>query len=155
MVDMSVAEIDTMLSEARIGRLCMANGDGRPYAIPLPFCWHNQSIYVRLALTGRKGDILSQNNHVCFEVDHFTDSLDSYASVLIEGQMVPVEDLGEKSSVKRNNDEKYDRLRGGFRPGHGRNVSLQDLPMRKIIVEQIAGRMKESPTRMATSAVIS
>lgn len=143
MVEMTPAEIDRMLDEARIGRLCMADADGRPYLVPIPFCWADGAVYVRLPLTGRKGEVLSRNDRVCFEVDEYTGTLDHYASVLVEGRLVPVSDLGEKAAVKQLNDEKYQRLRGGYRPGHGRSTPLEALPMRKIVVEQISGRSKE------------
>jgi nitroimidazol reductase NimA-like FMN-containing flavoprotein (pyridoxamine 5'-phosphate oxidase superfamily) len=35
MQDMTAQEIDQMLSDARIGRLSIADATGRPYAIPL------------------------------------------------------------------------------------------------------------------------
>lgn len=143
MIEMTEKQVDALLNQARIGRLCMAGPDGRPYALPIPFCWADGSVYVRLPLTGRKGEILSVNPLVCFEVDEFTDCLDHYASVLVEGRLVEVTSHEEKGRIKVRNDEKYDRLRGGYRPGHGRRTPLEALPMRKIIVERISGRSKE------------
>src|SRR5450759_4723951 len=100
MIEMTPDEIESFLNEARIGRLSMADGEGHPYTIPLPFCWMDGALYLRLPLTGRKGQILSQNDRVCFEVDRFSDTLDDYASVLIEGRLGTVADLAEKSRVK-------------------------------------------------------
>ena len=57
----------------------MADASGRPYTIPLPFCWTDASVYLRLPLTGRKGAVLTKNDQVCFEVDHFTETLDRAA----------------------------------------------------------------------------
>ncbi len=142
MLEMTSTEIEKLLQSTLIGRLCMADVRGRPYTIPLPFCWSKSSIYLRLPLKGRKGEVLTQNDLVCFEADVFTDSLDDYASVLVEGRLVEVTDLREKAEAKRANDAKYDRLRGGHRPGHGRITPLEDLPMRKIAVERISGRRR-------------
>jgi nitroimidazol reductase NimA-like FMN-containing flavoprotein (pyridoxamine 5'-phosphate oxidase superfamily) len=128
----------------------MASPDGRPYSIPLPFCWADRGLYLRVSLTGRKGEILCANDQVCFEVDTFTDTLDQYASVLIEGRLVAVDDLDEKARVKRLNDEKYSRLRNGYRPGHGRATPLASLPLRKILVHRISGR-KNEPAVAATA----
>jgi nitroimidazol reductase NimA-like FMN-containing flavoprotein (pyridoxamine 5'-phosphate oxidase superfamily) len=151
MHEMTRSEIDLLLAEQPIGRLCMASTDGRPYSIPLPFCWLDGALYLRVALTGRKGDFLRANDNVCFEVDAYTQTLDDYASVLIEGQLVPVDDLDQKSHVKRANDDKYNRLRNGYRPGHGRSTPLADLPLRKIAVRQLTGRKKEpTPCHAAT-----
>ena len=144
MQKMTPREIEDLLARERIGRLCMACADGRPYAIPLPFCWADGALYLRVALTGRKGEILSGNDQVCFEVDTYTPTLDDYASVLVEGRLVPVDDLEEKALVKRLNDAKYNRLRNGYRPGHGRSTPLADIQLRKILVRQLTGRKKES-----------
>jgi nitroimidazol reductase NimA-like FMN-containing flavoprotein (pyridoxamine 5'-phosphate oxidase superfamily) len=135
-------EVRRMLDEARIGRLCMAGRDGRPYVIPLPFCFADGTVYVRVPMKGRKGEILAENAWVCFEVDAYSSSLDEYASVLVEGELVEVADLEEKRRVKAWNDEKYARLRGGYRPGHGRGTPLEEVPMRKVRVSRISGRKK-------------
>lgn len=150
MVDMTPNQIDELLNDARIGRLCMAHPDGQPYAIPLPFCWLEGALYVRLPLTGRKGEVLVANNRVCFETDACSDTLDDYASVLIEGRLDPVTDADERLRVKAANDTKYDRLRGGHRPGHGRFRPVSELPLRKILVERLSGKMKEPPPARAS-----
>jgi nitroimidazol reductase NimA-like FMN-containing flavoprotein (pyridoxamine 5'-phosphate oxidase superfamily) len=144
MIDMTRDEIDELMNGCRIGRLSMADAAGRPYVIPLPFCWSAGTVYLRLPLRGRKGDILAANDQVCFEVDSFTETLDAYASVLVEGRLVEVESLEEKAAVKAANDAKYNRLRKGFRPGHGRATPLTNLPMRKIAVERVTGRRKDA-----------
>jgi nitroimidazol reductase NimA-like FMN-containing flavoprotein (pyridoxamine 5'-phosphate oxidase superfamily) len=148
MIDMTREEIGQMFAESLIGRLCMADTDGTPYSIPLPFCWLDGALYLRLPLTGRKGEVLSRNNRVCFEVDAFKGGLEDYASALVEGRLVEVTSIEEKERVKNANDEKYDRLRGGKRPGHGRSTPLSALPMRKIVVTQLTGKKKE-PTPAA------
>ncbi len=140
MIAMTLERIAALLDNALIGRLAMASTDARPYVIPLPFCWLDNCVYLRVPLRGRKGAILQTNDQVCFEVDWFTDQLDDYASVLVEGRLVAVEDLAEKSRVRAANDAKYNRLRHAWRPGHGRRTPLEQVPTRKIIPVQISGR---------------
>lgn len=154
MIEMTASEIDAVLSRARIGRLCMADKNGRPYAIPLPFYWDTAALYLRLPLTGRKGEILRVNNRVCFEVDEYTETLDDYCSVLIEGWLVLVNSMPERERIKQGNDAKYARLRRGYRPGHGRQTPLAELPMRKLIVEQLSGRRKESAAAPTLSPAV-
>ena len=155
MQDMLLHEIDEMLSNALIGRLSMAGSDGRPYTIPLPFCWADGAVYLRIPLSGRKGSVLAQNDRVCFEVDQFTDTLDEYASVLAEGRLVEVSAISEKQRVKQFNDDKYTRLRRGHRPGHGRGSAIEAIPMRKIVIERISGKKKDSPVVAMTAAAVS
>jgi nitroimidazol reductase NimA-like FMN-containing flavoprotein (pyridoxamine 5'-phosphate oxidase superfamily) len=151
MQTMEAHEVEAMLDQTRIGRLCMADAQGRPYAIPLPFTWFDGALYLRLPLTGRKGEILAQNNRVCFEIDSYTDTLDDYASVLIEGVLEEVTTTEEKAMVRGRTQEKYQRLRRGHRPGHGRSTPLESLALRRIVVDQISGRRKERATVAATS----
>ncbi len=150
MIAMSETEILSLLDTSLIGRLAMADSQGRPYAIPLPFCRIDRIIYLRVPLTGRKGEILAVNNQVCFEVDTYTPQLDDYASILIEGRLVAVDDLAEKAKIRAINDAKYNRLRHAWRPGHGRRTALEDVPSRKIIPAIISGR-KMSPRDIASS----
>jgi nitroimidazol reductase NimA-like FMN-containing flavoprotein (pyridoxamine 5'-phosphate oxidase superfamily) len=91
--------------------------------------------------------VLAVNDQVCFEVDEFTDTLDDYASVLVEGRLVTVADVQEKSRAKLCNDEKYNRLRRGYRRGHGRSTPIEQLPLRKLLVDHISGRKKDSQPR--------
>lgn len=142
MTTMEMLEVESMLADGRIGRLCMASADGQPYSVPLPFCWLDGALYLRLALTGRKGQMLAENDRVCFEVDWFTPTLDDYASVLIEGRLAEVTDAAEKLRVREANAAKYQRLRHGHRPGHGRSTSIEQVPLRKILVQSITGRRK-------------
>ena len=142
MLAMNPTEIDQHLNDSTIGRLCMADLSGRPYTVPIPFLWHRGCLYLRLPLSGRKGEILQQNRQVCFESDCFTPNLDDYASVLVEGLLETVQDLAEKERVRQLNEEKYLKLRNGYRPGHGRTTPLDQLPMQRIRVVAISGRKK-------------
>lgn len=146
---MTPSQIEAQLATARIGRLCMATADGEPYAIPMPFCWHEGAMYLRLAMKGRKGQILAKNPRVCFEIDWYTDTLDDYGSVLIEGRLEPVHSLTEKGQVKAANDQKYARLRQGFRPGHGRQTPLEELALQKIVPTRRTGRRREQAAEVA------
>ncbi len=152
MLEMTSPQMDDVLADARIGRLCMATPDGQPYVIPMPFCWQDHALYLRIAFKGRKGSILAENPRVCFEVDWCSDSLDDYGSLLIEGRLEAVLDLEEKARIKLANDAKYARLRGGFRPGHGRHTPLVELAMQKIVVAQMSGRIREQIAEEQTTA---
>ena len=143
MREMTLSQIEAQLAAARIGRLCMATPEGEPYAIPMPFCWWQGALYLRVPWKGRKGEILGRNPRVCFEIDWCSDTLDDYGSVLVEGRLEGVADLVEKGRAKAANDEKYDRLRRGYRPGHGRQIPLEELALQKIVVARIAGRVRE------------
>lgn len=142
MIEMTLPEIERFLDRALIGRICFAR-DGEPYCIPMPFLYHNGAFYFRLPPDGRKGEMMRANPRVCFEADEYAPDLSDYASVIAEGELIEVTDLDEKAEVRRLTTEKYTRLRGGRRPGHGRPPQpLEALALRKIVVHVLSGRKK-------------
>jgi len=142
MVEMSREEVEELLRDAVIGRIAFAR-DGEPYCIPMPFLYHGGALYFRLPDEGRKGEMMCANPRVCFEVDSFTPDLSEYSSVIAEGELVEVTDLGEKSEARRLSDGKYSRLRAGSRRGNGRPPQpLEALPVRKLVIHTSAGRTK-------------
>ncbi len=142
MIEMTREEIDALLSQVLIGRLALARA-GEPYCIPMPFLYHEGALYFRLPLEGRKGEMLRANPRVCFEADVFSDDLSDYASVLAEGELLEVVDLQEKASVRETTSAKYQGLRRGNRPGHGRPLQpLELLPLRKLRIDVVSGRKK-------------
>ncbi|MCZ7646153.1 MAG: pyridoxamine 5'-phosphate oxidase family protein [Planctomycetota bacterium] len=144
MEEMTRAEIEALLQHEPLGRLAMAAGDGTPYVIPMPFCWLDEALYLRLPMKGRKGRVLAENDRVCFEVDWSLPDLSNYASILVEGRLVSVHDLAEKRCVQLANERKYCGLRGAARKGHGRKTPLEQLPLSKIVIASLSGRKKES-----------
>lgn len=144
MEPMRLEEIAELLEHALLGRLGMAARDGTPYVIPMPFCWYDGALYLRLPGTGRKGRVLAENDRVCFEVDWFAPDLSDYASVIAEGRLVPVVDAQEKMRIRRLNEIKYCRLRGSARKGHGRTTRIEDLCLSKIEISELGGRKKEA-----------
>lgn len=143
MIAMSSSEIESLLANSLIGRLGLADIHGQPYMLPFPFCWRQGAIYLRLATTGRKGEILKTNTRVCFEVDWCAEQMNDYASIIIEGRLEPVTDLTEKKAARTANEAKYRRLRPHHRPGHGRSTSLEELAMHKIVASVVSGRRME------------
>ena len=153
MIDMTLNEIDRMLAEARIGRLCLAEVDGRPYCIPLPFCWTGGALYLRLPLTGRKGTILAENDRVCFEVDEpgavfaygrfECDTAIAYASVIAFGRIRVVEDRTAKEAFCRALMSKYAPA-DGSRP-QGFFPRLAQISVYAIGIERLTGKATPLP----------
>lgn len=148
---MPASEIESFLQNQLLGRLAMAGSDGRPYVIPMPFCFLNGSVYLRLPMTGRKGSILKMNPQVCFEVDACSPQMDDYASVIIDGILMPVTDPDEKQLARNATTEKYLRLRGNYRPGHKRQTALEDLPTVRIRPTCVSGRRIAERAEAASS----
>jgi nitroimidazol reductase NimA-like FMN-containing flavoprotein (pyridoxamine 5'-phosphate oxidase superfamily) len=97
-------------------------------------------LYLRLEMEGRKGLVLQENNRVCFEVDWYTETLSDYASIILEGKLVPVEDPDQHAALSAALNSKYLHLRKD-RPSSTPQLSA----LCKLSPESMSGRKKQSP----------
>jgi nitroimidazol reductase NimA-like FMN-containing flavoprotein (pyridoxamine 5'-phosphate oxidase superfamily) len=63
------AIIEQLLSGSDICRIALIDGN-RPYIVPLNYGYDGSTLYFHSASTGKKMDILKQNNKVCFEIEY-------------------------------------------------------------------------------------
>jgi nitroimidazol reductase NimA-like FMN-containing flavoprotein (pyridoxamine 5'-phosphate oxidase superfamily) len=68
--------IQKIFKEADICRIALSDGE-KPYLVPMNFAYHNNTLYLHSATEGRKIDILSKNNQVCFQLDIKTELVTS------------------------------------------------------------------------------
>ena len=64
--------IKQLLSGSDICRIAMIDGN-RPYMVPLNYGYTGSALYFHSASTGKKIDILKQNNRVCFEIEYYNE----------------------------------------------------------------------------------
>ena len=64
--------IKQLLSGSDICRIAMIDGD-RPYIVPLNYGYEGSALYFHSAISGKKIDILKQNNRVCFEIEYHSE----------------------------------------------------------------------------------
>jgi nitroimidazol reductase NimA-like FMN-containing flavoprotein (pyridoxamine 5'-phosphate oxidase superfamily) len=60
--------IESIIRRALVCRIAMLDG-GQPYVVPVCFGYEDNILYFHSSNEGRKLDMLSRNNAVCFEVD--------------------------------------------------------------------------------------
>ncbi|MBM7866269.1 pyridoxamine 5'-phosphate oxidase family protein [Heliobacterium gestii] len=108
--------IASFLAEKRVGTVSMCDQEGKPYACPVNYVYHNGKIYIHGMGSGKKNNILRENPSVCFTVfDEFGTVTDAapckcdtaYLSVVLFGQAVLVEDLDEKTQALAQFLEKF------------------------------------------------
>ncbi|MGC1390281.1 MAG: pyridoxamine 5'-phosphate oxidase family protein [Bacteroidales bacterium] len=66
-----IQEIEEMIKEADVCRIALA-GNNIPYIVTMNFGYvkdPEQTLYFHCANTGKKLDMIRQNNYVCFEMD--------------------------------------------------------------------------------------
>lgn len=102
MQEISREEINRVLETAPDGMLGLCD-NGRPYCIPFGFVWTNDTLYLSLFPTGRKWGCLQQSRQVCFSVYSWNADHTRWSSVIIEGELEPVEELSEIELVIRAN----------------------------------------------------
>ena len=61
-------ELEEILQGSIICRMAMLDG-GKPYIIPVNYGYRDGCIFIHSAPEGKKIDLLSQNQEVCFEVE--------------------------------------------------------------------------------------
>jgi uncharacterized protein len=99
-----VRDLEAVLKRARICRIGLAE-DNMPYVVPVCFGYKDDRLYVHSSPKGKKIDMISKNNRVCFEAetdvelvpaDDPCDFTITYRSVIGFGRACLVEDRDEK-----------------------------------------------------------
>jgi len=87
-------EIEALLRTAIVGRIACcghgANGDGRPYLVPLAYGYDGAAVYAHSG-PGRKLDLMRAEPRVTFEVDQ-AEAPDRWRSVIAEGTFEEIDD---------------------------------------------------------------
>jgi nitroimidazol reductase NimA-like FMN-containing flavoprotein (pyridoxamine 5'-phosphate oxidase superfamily) len=104
----SRTEMERILREEAIGYLGLSV-DGRPYVVPLNYCYLEGKILFHCALTGMKLDYMQENPEVCFTVGRQSGQVRRHAegdpchidseSVICYGQARMIKDLDERKAV--------------------------------------------------------
>jgi nitroimidazol reductase NimA-like FMN-containing flavoprotein (pyridoxamine 5'-phosphate oxidase superfamily) len=96
-------EIEELLQTAIVGRIACcdhgANGDGRPYLVPLAYGYDGEAIYAHSG-PGRKLDLMRAEPRVTFEVDEAS-APDRWRSVIAEGHFEEIHDPGQRDRALR------------------------------------------------------
>ena len=100
-------EIDTILSKAIVCRIGFINRD-IPYIVPLYFGYKNNCLYFHSAPIGKKIELITKNNVVCFEIDTDHEIIDTkvpcnwsskYTSVIGYRKASFITDLAQKKDA--------------------------------------------------------
>jgi nitroimidazol reductase NimA-like FMN-containing flavoprotein (pyridoxamine 5'-phosphate oxidase superfamily) len=97
---MTAEEIDRFLAWEGTGRLGLVDAEGRPYVVPLSFVHERGRVYYHwFAEDGRKARAVTPGRQVCFEADWCTRDQLSYRSVVGDGVIDEVADVGLKQRI--------------------------------------------------------
>ncbi len=105
MKHLSKQEMDDILAAVMDGVLAVVD-KGKPYCIPFGFVTIDGIVYLSMFPRGRKWACLQCSPQVCFNVFCWNDDHTEWYSVVVEGELEQVRDLGVIESVVRANMHK-------------------------------------------------
>lgn len=139
-------EIERIIASCEVCYLSMVDQDNKPYIIPMNFGYKKDCIYLHSSQTGKKIDILNNNNNVCiaFSTDHelrwqsenvaCSYSM-KYRSVLAYGKVEFIEDFDQKIEALNVVMAQYTKREFEYS-----NPAVKDVKVFKVIIEKLDGR---------------
>lgn len=120
---MTPEDIQAFLHHAVTGRLGTCAG-GEPYIVPLSFVYLDGRIYYHwFTGEGRKIKNIRENSKVCFEADEYSRDHLNYRSVIADGTISRVVEIGEKEEVMRLLAAKFPE----YATGASHNAEIQGI----------------------------
>ena len=114
--------IEDIIQNSKICKLGLSLNN-QPYIVPLNFGYEDNVLYLHSAISGRKIDIIRQNNNVCFEMDTKTEIVEGktschwtmhYQSVIGFGKASIIEDNTEKAKALKIIVKHYSDVESNF-----------------------------------------
>jgi hypothetical protein len=98
-------EAIAILNKAEYGVLSTITPDGKPYGVPLNFCYLDHSIYFHCAIEGQKIDNIEKNKSVSFctvgKTEIMPDKFGTkYESVIVSGQIEEVFNVNKQIALE-------------------------------------------------------
>ncbi len=105
MKDLTNEEKEQLLKTVGDDVLALSHDD-IPYCIPFGFVYIEGIVYLSMFPKGRKWEIVQKNTRVCFTIFSWNEDHTEWSSVVVDGKILPVNDLKEIESVVKANMEK-------------------------------------------------
>ena len=137
-------EIDTVLSKATVCRIGLIDRD-IPYIVPLNFGYKNNFLYFHSAHIGKKIELITKNNMVCFEVDIDHDIVNTGIPCNWSSKYVSIIGYG-KARFITNTEQKQEALNiiiDHYSPGTSYDFpekNLNEVTIIKIEITQMTGK---------------
>lgn len=135
MTDRLSPRVEDFVRAQRVARMATADGDGRPFAVPVCFVYLNGCLYTPVDQKPKSGKRLKRlrnieaNEQVALVFDRYEDDWDRLAWVLIRGRASLVSDIGEKAQAIGALRSKY---------GQYDSMTLEQLPLIRVNPEHSA-----------------
>ena len=99
-----IVEIESIINKSNVCRIALSE-DNSPYIVPVCFGYKDNCLYFHSANSGKKIEIIKNNNSICFEFDDYSGLMLSenpcdwdikYLSVIGYGKASIIHDFDEK-----------------------------------------------------------
>jgi nitroimidazol reductase NimA-like FMN-containing flavoprotein (pyridoxamine 5'-phosphate oxidase superfamily) len=137
-------EIDTVLSKATICRIGLVDNNVA-YIVPLNFGYKNNCLYFHSAPIGKKIELITKNNIVCFEVDIDHELIDTGIPCNWSSKYTSIIGYG-KAHFITNTEQKQEALNiiiDHYSPGTSYDYpekNIRDVAVIKIKITQMTGK---------------
>ncbi len=139
-------EIERIISACDVCYIGMIDKDNKPYVLPFNFGYRDDVLYFHSAGSGKKIDILKQNNNVCavFSIDHELKWVNEevacsygmkYRSVLAHGKVEFIENYDEKVDALSVIMSNYSELEFKYN-----KPAVEGVTVWKVKVEKFEGK---------------
>ncbi len=139
-----------ILNQSVVCRIALCDGE-KPYLVPMNFAYSENRLYLHSATSGRKIDILKENNNICFQMDIKTQMVRSenpcnwgmkYLSVIGSGKAHLIDDLSGKKDALDIIMAKYSlkSLESDEKLFEYSEKSLNNVLVIRVEVEEITGK---------------
>jgi nitroimidazol reductase NimA-like FMN-containing flavoprotein (pyridoxamine 5'-phosphate oxidase superfamily) len=141
-------EIDELINSIKVCHVGFSDND-TPYVLPFNFGYDNEFVYLHSAKTGRKIQVLKNNNKVCISMQ--TDSVLNirdesvacsysmkFRSVIIDGKVEIIDDINEKCRIMNIIMNHYT----GKEDFNYNFPAINNVEIMKVIIENISARKR-------------
>jgi nitroimidazol reductase NimA-like FMN-containing flavoprotein (pyridoxamine 5'-phosphate oxidase superfamily) len=132
-------EIDTILSKATVCRIGLVDNNVA-YIVPLNFGYKNNCLYFHSAPIGKKIELITKNNMVCFEVDIDHDIVNTGIPCNWSSKYVSIIGYG-KARFITNTEQKQEALNiiiDHYSPGKSYDFPEKNIYQTAIIIIEIS-----------------
>jgi len=138
-----IKSIEEIISKAKVCRVALSFDDA-PYVVPVCFGYRAETIYFHSAREGKKIDIITKNNSVCFEFDIDHELVESEKACNWGMKFRSVIGFGKASFIE-NREEKQEALDMIMQHYTDKTFlfpeeNVNSIVVVKIDIEQISGK---------------
>lgn len=137
--------IEEILSQSEICRVAFLDNEF-PYIVPFNYGYRNNSLYFHSAISGKKIDLIRNNNKVCFEITYSSEVIKGreacdwtamYRSIIGFGTLEIVTDTSEKKEGMDIIMEHYGRTSNNvYNTRHYENMVVLKLSINNLTAKQ-------------------